>query len=75
MDKNKENQDVTNMSIVENEYIFAFLTAPDCPRIVEAIFPIDKSVDAFDFKNQYITLRVAKWSYGKLPSWNETKPL
>jgi hypothetical protein len=63
---------------MKKEYIFCFLTAPDCPQIIEAIFPVDESVKAFTFKeeyNGYITLRTAMWDYGKLPKYSETKQL
>lgn len=58
------------------EYFFVYLTAPGCPVVVYAVFPADRSVDAFDFINQgggYYTLRTAEWNMGKLPEFKDTK--
>jgi hypothetical protein len=59
-----------------NDYLFLYLTAPGCPVVVYAVFPAERSVEAFDFVNQgggYYTIRKAKWSMGKLPEFKDTE--
>lgn len=60
----------------DKEWFFVFVTAPETALCVDAIFPKDKSVEAFDYVNSasgYLTLRIGKWNGGKLPRYNETK--
>ncbi|NBU69928.1 MAG: hypothetical protein EBS53_00535 [Bacteroidetes bacterium] len=59
----------------EQEYLFVFLTAPDCPVLVEAVFRVDQKAEALGFcaEGCFFTLRKAKWKMGKLPFYSETE--
>lgn len=57
-------------------HIFLFLSIPDFPRVVDAVFKIEdlsKAVSLFG-KSGYHIFRCAKWDWGELPSFEQTEP-